>query len=185
MNTPNVRRQEHGDANSSRGAINVLVTPDLPVRSAKPRMGEPERPRDKMDALDTCARMKSDAGNLKRPAKMSVTLDLPATDGELRVSKPEWLASQMDASNTCTHAQRIVNDSRKPTEKPQHVRIPENGCIKPNSPGRSPESRREESHRPGNDTDTPHARPEQLNRPGNSCKYPRGRQYCPKEAETT
>ena len=119
----------------------MLVTPDLPVRSAKPCMGEPERLRDEMDVLDTCARMKSDAGNSKRPAKMSATPDLPATDVELRVSKPEWLASQMDASNTCTHAQRIVNDSKKPTDKPERVRIPENGCIKPNSSGRSPESR--------------------------------------------
>ena len=88
MTMPNVCRQEHGDANSSRGAINVLVTPDLPARSTKPRMGEPERPRDKMDTLDMCAHMKSDAGNSKRPAKMSVTLDVPATDVELRLSKP-------------------------------------------------------------------------------------------------
>ena len=109
----------------------MLVTPDLPARSAKPCMGEPERPKDEMDALDMCAHMKSDVGNLKRPAKMPVTLDLPATDVELCMSKPEWLTSQMDTLNMCTHVQRIVNDSRKPTERPEHVRIPENGCIKP------------------------------------------------------
>ena len=61
-----------------------------------------------------------------------------------------------------------MNDSKKPTDKLERVRIPENGCIKPNSPGRSPESRREESHRPGNDTNTSHARPEQLKKLSNS-----------------
>ena len=178
-----LRRQEHGDANSSRGAINVLVTPDLPVRSAKPHtMGEPEMPRYKMDALDTCAHMKSDADNLKRPAKMSAALGLPATGHRCRTAREQARMARKPnghVEHVYTHTQRIVNDSRKLTDKLKHVRIPQNGCIKPNSPGRSPESRREESHRPGNDTDTSHARPERWNRPENGCKYPRGRQHCP------
>ena len=113
VNTPNVRRQEHGDANSSRGAINVLVTPDLPVRSAKPRMGEPERPRDEMDVLDTCARMKSDAGNSKRPAKMSATLDLPATDVELCVSKPNGRVEHMyTRAEDCERLEKAYGQTR-------------------------------------------------------------------------
>ena len=59
----------------------------------------------------------------------------------------------MDASNACTHAQSIEIDSRRPENKSEHVRRPKNGCIRLDSPGRSPEPCPEEPKGPRNHAD--------------------------------
>ena len=69
------------------------------------------------------------------------------------VGEPKRLETQTDTSDACTHVQRAAKDSRKPTDKPECVRIPQNGCIKPNSPGRSPKPSPEKAQRPREDVD--------------------------------
>ena len=50
-----------------------------------------------------------------------------------RVGKPKRPETQTDTSDAYTRVQRAENNLRKPTEKPECIRIPRNGCIKPNS----------------------------------------------------
>ena len=54
-----IRIHTHSIQDGSRTPVNALESPDLPVRGAVPCMGEPERPRDEMDVLDT----QGDMGN--------------------------------------------------------------------------------------------------------------------------
>ena len=57
--TQRVRIHAHSVRDGSRTPVNALESPDLPVRGAVPCMGEPERPRDETDVLDT----QGDMGN--------------------------------------------------------------------------------------------------------------------------
>ena len=59
----------HSIQDGSRTPANALESPDLPVRGAVPCMGEPERPRDEMDMLDTQGNM----GNWKSFVKLAHT----------------------------------------------------------------------------------------------------------------
>ena len=104
-------------------------------------MGKPERPRNQTDTLDMHARMQSDVSNLNKPMNASATLDLPARGPEPRMNKPERLKCPTNASNACTCTQNVVTKSRRPTNKSEFIRVPQNGWMKPNSPGISPELR--------------------------------------------
>ena len=55
-----------------------------------------------------------------------------------------------DESDACVHAQSVVSDSRRPENKPERIRRPQNRCTRLDSPGRSPGPRPEEPHRPRN-----------------------------------
>ena len=57
--TQRVHIHTHSIQDGSRTPANTLESPDLPVRGAVPCMGEPERPRDETDVLDT----QGDMGN--------------------------------------------------------------------------------------------------------------------------
>ena len=69
------------------------------------------------------------------------------------MGEPKRLETQTDMSDAYTRVQRAENDLRKPTEKPECIRIPQNGCIKPNPPGRSPKPSPEKAQTPGKDVD--------------------------------
>ena len=56
-------------------------------------------------------------------------------------------------SDVYTREQRAERDSRKPRDKPEYIRIPRNGCIKVNSPGRSTKLSPEKAERSGKDAD--------------------------------
>ena len=80
----------------------------------------------------------------------SVAPNLPAGGAEPRTGEPERLKSQSDTSDVvCTHAQSVAKESRRPTDKPECVRIPQNSCTMPNSPGASPKPHPEEPQGPG------------------------------------
>ena len=56
--------------------------------------------------------------------------------------------------DACTHMQRATKDLRKPTDKQECVRIPQNGCIRPNlPPGRTLNLSPEKVQRPRKDMD--------------------------------
>ena len=80
--TLNVRIHVRGGGDSSRGPGKVSASPDLPVRSAVSRLGEPERPRGQTDASDTHARIQSVAKDSRRPANTSKCIRRPQNDLE-------------------------------------------------------------------------------------------------------
>ena len=81
----------------------------------------------------------------------SVALNLvPAGGTEPCMGEPERLKSQSDTSEVvCTHVQSVAKESPRPTDRLEHVRIPQNGCTMPNSPGASRKPRPEEPQGPG------------------------------------
>ena len=72
--------------------------------------------------------------NLTRPENISVTQDLPARGAEPRMGKPNRLENPTDA---CTYMQRVVDDSRRPTDKLEHIRKSQNSCKKLNLSAKS------------------------------------------------
>ena len=160
---PNMRVDTHGiaiHANTAGDTQKRVSTrtegtkpPDLPTGCTKPR-------RDGTDGLESHAHTQTarihvqDVGNeSNEPANTSVTADLPANGAKPCIGVPNRLESLTDASDTCTRMQRVVDDSRRPTDKLERVRRSQNGCKRLNLPAESLKTRPEEPKRPGNRAD--------------------------------
>ena len=76
-NTPNMRRNAHGNVDGSNTPENESITPDSPVRGAVSRIGESEGIGSSMDAPDTCTYTQSTASDLRMPAHASEYFRIP------------------------------------------------------------------------------------------------------------
>ena len=70
----------------------------------------------------------------RRPTKTSV-IKPTCQWRRTAVSKVDRLESPTDASDGCTPTQRVANEFQRPRDTLGCIRIPQNGCTKPNLPG--------------------------------------------------